>query len=96
MLVVMIQTPLVMMIVMMFVVRPACVDPATVLVQWLAVLVRVPGLGSIGVPLEPARVVKVRGSGLPGHVMRHWLAQNLLHHCDVFFIVMSLKQGVSL
>ena len=64
----------------------------SVLVEWLAVLVGVAGLWGCRVPLESTRVaVKVVGPRLPDHVVWHRPAQNLLHHGDVFPIVVRLE-----
>lgn len=81
-------------LVMMLMIPVISVDP--VLIEGLAVLVSIPGLWSIRIPLQPSRLIEVAGPGLPDHMMWHWLAQDPLHHGNVFPVVMSLKQGVTL
>ena len=71
-----------------------------VVVQQPAILIGVSGLGRVRVPVQHESVLAdafvVLGPRSAAHVAGHRLAQDLLHHGQMFSVIVSLEQGVTL
>lgn len=67
-----------------------------IIVEVLAVLIGVLGLGRVFVPEQLELGAVVLGPRLPDHVMRHGSVQDLFHHGQMLPIVVGLEERVTL